>query len=62
MKIRNSQPVSQHQQHRQQHQQPNQQQKTRLEQGPKGQVQNPTNVQDDGQFQEHEHPEARLTR
>jgi hypothetical protein len=62
MKNTNPQPVNQHQQGRQHHQQLNQQQKTRLEQGPKKQAENPTNLQSETQYQEHEHPEARLTR
>jgi len=60
--MKNTIPMNQHQQSRQQHQQVNQQQKTRLGQKLEKQVQNPANLQDDKQYQEHEHPESRLTR
>jgi hypothetical protein len=42
--------------------QKNQRQKSRQEQGPKKQGQNPNMLQDDGKHQDHEHPETRLTR
>ena len=58
--MKNTIPVNQHQQSRQQQQQVSQQQKTRL--GPKPEKQNPANVRADKQYQEHEHPEARLSR
>jgi hypothetical protein len=54
--------MNQHQQGRHQQRQLNQQQKTRLEQKPEKKAPNPANLQDDSQYQEHEHPESRLTR
>jgi hypothetical protein len=41
--------------------QKNQRRKTRQKQGPKKQGRSP-NLHDDRRFQEHEHPETRLTR
>jgi hypothetical protein len=39
-----------------------QQRKTQQKQGPKKQGQNPSVLQNGRKYQEHEHPEARLTR
>jgi len=60
--MKNTIPMNQHQQGRHQQRQLNQQQKTRLEQKPEKKAPNPANLQDDSQYQEHEHPESRLTR
>jgi hypothetical protein len=42
--------------------QKNQRQKTRQKHGPKKEGRNPNLLHDDRKFQEHEHPETRLTR
>ncbi len=41
--------------------QKNQRQKTRQKQGTKKQLRNPNMLQDDRKYQEHEHPETRMT-
>jgi len=63
MKNNKLQPSTQHQKEHQHHQQnEQQQQQTQLKQGLKKQGQSPKVLQHDLKYQEHEHPEARLTR